>query len=320
MEADSWPKVANGVEEAEPSQEASSTYTFEDNAGQPFAVTGCNRLDFEPQVKAAVDVPDASTPTGLTVDVHVPQDAGLNPEGVAESDVEEITVTLPEGVTLNPGGADGLQACSLSEIGYLPEQSTPPDDLHFTPSFPSCPDQSKIATVTIHSPLLPNPLQGAVYLATPAPFGELNANPFNSLIAMYLVAEDPVSGTLVKLPGVVSLDPVTGRLTSTFDSPQLPFEDAELHFFGGGRAPLSTPPLAAPTRRKRSFTPWSGNEPVHSTSTFQITSGPNGSPCPSNPRPFAPDSGGGRRISSAGAFSAAARRRCTPTTDQPLGA
>ena len=46
------------------------------------------------------------------------------------------------------------------------------------------PESSKVATVTIHTPLLPNPLEGAAYLATPAPFGESGMNPFGSLIAM----------------------------------------------------------------------------------------------------------------------------------------
>ncbi len=292
VEGDSWQQPGNFTEPFPTSEPMQS-------------LDGCNKLRFEPEISVSPDVPDASTPTGLEVKVHVPQDAALNSEGLGESNVRDTTVTLPEGMTLNPGGADGLEACSETQIGYLPGGSSPPEDLHFTPKLPEplepgrnfCPDASKIGTVSIKSPLLPNPLEGAVYLAAQG------ANPFGSLIAMYLVAEDPVSGVLVKLAGEVSLDPSTGRVTTTFKkTPQLPFEDLKLHFFGGSRAPLSTPPLCGGYTTNASFTPWSGNEPVASSSTFKITTGPNGSPCPAQ-LPFAPSLTAGTTSIQAGGFS-----------------
>src|SRR6185312_532820 len=143
----------------------------------------------------------------------------------------------PNGVTLNPGGAGGLQACaqltgrSGAQEALEAQGKIVGIDLE-TSAPANCPSQSKIATVEIHTPLLPNPLEGAVYLAKPDPLGnlELGDNPFDSLIAMYLVAEDPVSGTLVKLPMQVRLDQATGQIVATVENPELPFEDAELHF------------------------------------------------------------------------------------------
>ena len=269
-------------------------------------LVGCNHLPFDPEIRATPDGQQASKPSGLTVDVHVPQEGQLNPTGLANSNIKDIAVTLPEGVTLNPAGADGLEACGEGLIGYLPEASHPPSELRFTPTLPDpleqglnfCPDASKIGTVKIKTPLLPNPLEGAVYLAAQ------NENPFGSLVALYLVAEDPVSGSLVKLPGRVSLNPMTGQITGTFENtPQLAFEDAEFHLFGGERAPLSTPAHCGLYTTNASYVPWSGNAAVDTQSSFQITSGPGGGPCPGASLPFAPSLAAGTTNIQAGAFS-----------------
>jgi hypothetical protein len=296
LTGDSWGAFGKPSEEAEP-----LSYRL------PEAIDGCNHLPFSPSIKITPDGSAGSTPTGVLADVHVPQTAILNAESLAESAVRDISVTLPEGMALNPAGADGLQACSEAQIGYLPGDSTPPEALHFSSSLPEplqpgvnfCPDASKVGTVKITTPLLANPLEGSVYLATQ------NANPFGSLVAMYLEARDPVSGTLVKLPGEVSLNQATGQITATFkNSPELPFEDAELHFFGGERAPLATPARCGTYTTNATFTPWSGNEPVSSHSSFNITSGPNGSACPGAALPFSPSLTAGTVNNQAGSFSA----------------
>jgi hypothetical protein len=270
------------------------------------ALSGCNRLQFAPEIKVAPDGQEASKPTGLSVDVHVPQEINTNAQGFASSNVKSITVAFPQGVTLNPSAADGLEACSEDEVGLLPGLGAQ-EELLFTPTLPQafCPDAAKIGTVKITSPLLPKgqPLEGALYLATPAPNGESAKNPFNSLLAMYIIAKDPVSGTLVKLPGKATLDPSTGQITSTFENnPQLAFEDAEIHLFGGERAPLATPATCGAKMTEATFTPWSGTGPVKSSSIFQITSGPNGSPCPSS-LPFSPSLTAGSTNINAGSFS-----------------
>jgi hypothetical protein len=275
----------------------------------PVGLDGCNRLPFAPEIRAAPDSSAASSSSGLDVDVHVPQQSVLHPESLAESGVRDITVALPEGVSINPSGSDGLEACSEALVGFtgLQELAVSPGSQTglFTPSLPEplmpgvnfCPDASKIGTATIHSPLLANPLVGSVYLATQ------NQNPFGSLVAMYVVVRDPVSGTLVKLAGQVSLTS-SGQIVTTFaNSPELPFEDAELDFFGGERAPLATPSRCGRYTTDASFTPWSGGEPVASSSTFEITHGPNGSPCPGASLPFRPSLTVGTSNISAGAFS-----------------
>jgi hypothetical protein len=271
VEMDSW---------AEPENRQSLGNT------QPMAsLDGCNRLPFSPTTSVAPDGQAGSTPTGLTIGIHVPQDVSLNAGGLSEADVKDTTVTLPPGVALNPAAADGLQACSEAQVALN------------TDSPAACPEASKVATVEIGSPLLPEPLVGEVYLA------EQNANPFGSLVALYLVAEDPTAGVLVKLAGEVKPDPVTGQLVSTFkNTPQLPFEDLKLHFFGGSRAPLNSPGLCGGYTTQSSIAPWSGNAPAEPFSEFQILSGPNGIGC-ANPLPFNPYMTGGTTNIQAGGFS-----------------
>ena len=276
VEADSWAQIG---------QFTSDEYTFANAAGEPAGEDGCSRLNFEPSISVAPDGQQGSEPTGLTVGVHVAQEASLNPEGLAESAVKDTTVTLPVGVALNPSGADGLFACGEAEVGL---GSAGPS---------ACPEASKVGTVEIHTPLLPNPLVGAAYLA------QQNANPFGSLIALYIVAYDPVSGVRVKLAGQVTPNPVTGQLVSTFkETPQLPFESLAINFFGGSRAPLGTPALCGGYTTTASIAPWSGNAPTQSSSEFEITSGPNGAPC-ADPLPFNPTLNAGTTSIQAGGFS-----------------
>jgi uncharacterized repeat protein (TIGR01451 family) len=287
---DSWSEPGRPSVEAEPKLRK---YTLEDPLDPSIAMDGCNQLAFEPSIKVTPSVPEASTSTGVNVDVHVPQEEILAPHSLAESAVKDITVRLPEGVALNPAGAGGLAGCSGGLVGFSGFGEPDPGLTTATfraalpkplePGVNFCPNASKIGTVKIKTPLLPNPLEGAVYLATQ------DENPFGSLIAMYIVAEDPVSGTLVELPGQVALDGASGQIEATFENnPELPFEDAELEFFGGERAPLATPAHCGAYETTASIAPWSGNPPATPSSTFDITSGPNGGPCPGSSLPFSP--------------------------------
>jgi hypothetical protein len=254
---------------------------------------GCGRLPFASEINVTPDLLAGSTPTGLKVDVHVPQEEALNANGLSPADVRNITVALPEGLQLNPSAADGLQSCSLSQIGFKGENPTSHVQ-EFTPDEPSCPDASKVASVTLKLPILPvgQNVTGFLYLAAPQNFQGLPENPFSSLVAMYLVAKDKVSGISVKLPGSVALS-ATGQITASFqNNPQAPFEDAEIQFFGGSRAPLATPARCTSYTTNAVFEPWSNggeiNEQRHSASHFNITTGPGASPCPGATLPFAP--------------------------------
>ena len=289
--ADSW---------VDPGDLVPKPYTFQNALGEPFGMDGCGKLSFSPSISVAPDGTEGSSPTGLTVGLHVPQENDLVANGLAESEVRDTTVALPEGVQLSPSAADGLLSCSQAQIGLQEDAA------------PTCPAASKVGTVQIKTPLLPNPLEGSLYLAAQ------EANPFGSLIALYLVAEDPVSGVLVKLAGKVTPNLVTGQLVSTFEeTPQLPFSDLTLHFFGSARAPLTTPSACGSYTTTTSITPWSGDPAVDPSSSFDITSGPNGSPC-SSPLPFTPGFQAGSTNLQAGAFTPFTLTMTRPDGDQTL--
>jgi hypothetical protein len=295
VEGDSWEQPGQFT--------APKEYEFQNSEGELLQQNGCDALNFGPSISVAPDGTQGSSPTGLAVDVHVPQNASLNPTGLAESSVKDTTVILPAGLVLNPAAADGLLACSLDEIALE------------SPAEQTCPEAAKVGTVKVKTPLLPNELEGAAYLAAQ------NANPFGSLIALYISVFDPVSGVRVRFAGEVKPDPVTGQLVSTFkNTPQLPFEDLTLHFFGGSRAPLGTPAACGAYTASASFAPWSGNPGANvSSPPFQITSGPNGAPC-SNPLPFNPSLTTGSLNLQAGAFTPFTLTMSRPDGNQNLDA
>jgi hypothetical protein len=266
--ADSWKEPSNHVE---------TTTALTNGAGGLLELEGCGHLPFDPAVSTEVSTADASSPSGLAVDVRVPQEEGEAPLGVGESDLKDTTFSLPAGVSLNPSAANGLEGCTETQVALASSGAG------------SCPEAAKVGTVRIHTPLLANDLTGAVYLASPQNFTSgLSENPFRSLVALYVVAEDAVSGVVVKLAGKVSPNEATGQLTTTFeDTPQLPFETLELSFFGGVRAPLSTPPTCGRYTSDAVFAPYSGTAPVRVSAPLQIANGPEGAGC-NAARPFAP--------------------------------
>jgi hypothetical protein len=237
----------------------------------PVVLEDCESVPFEPQMKIVPTSSEADSPTGLEVDLSIPQAGLLNKFATASAHLKRVEVTLPEGMAVNPSSADGLGGCSPRQI-----ELGGPDPA-------ACPPNSKIGAVELTTPLLEKTLYGSVYVAAQGD------NPFGSLIALYIAIEDPKTGIVVKLPGKVSPDPGSGRLTASFDqAPQLPFEDLHVELFAGPRASLINPPDCGSYSASAALTPWSAADPdsptaaevVTSATPFQISSGPGGSACP----------------------------------------
>jgi hypothetical protein len=267
--------------------EASASFLSHGSGGPGdfLGITDCNALDYPatgpraPTLQARPTTNVADAPSGLDVDLHIPQNE--DPNSTAEAHLKDTTVTLPEGLTVNPSGANGLDACSEADFGYT---STDPDGtIHTTPEAATCPDSAKLGTVEVDSPLLDHPLKddanggrAAVYIAKPFD------NPFDSLLALYITIDDPQTGVVVKLAGKVETSN-TGQLTATFENnPQLPFEHFLLHFKSGAHGALRTPPVCGNYETTSSLTPWSAPDsgpPATPSDPWSITQGPNGGAC-----------------------------------------
>lgn len=258
------------------------------------SVSGCGALAFEPRLSIALTSTAASTGTGVDIALTFPGGAaGLeHPTLLAEDEQRRVVATMPEGVTVNPSQANGLEACSEASFAGETLTSTPGQ---------GCPAASKIGTATALSPLLADPVTGSLYVAKPY------ENPFHSLIAVYLVLKLPARGILVKLAGKVSADPETGQINATFGDapypiPQLPVTSFQLHFREGVRSPLITPPSCGTYSAVVDFASWGGHAATAHPS-FQIDRGAAGASCPSGPEPFAPGFEAGAINNDAGSFS-----------------
>jgi hypothetical protein len=214
-----------------------------DTNGNPTAVTGCEDVPFDPAISVEPTSTKADSPTGLDVQLTMPTDGLLNPTGLAQSPLRDATVTLPEGMTISPSSADGLGACSDAQL----------DVNGAGPS--TCPDASKIGTVSIETPLLENALEGGVYIRSQGSNDPASGDMFR----LAIVVDDADTGIRLKLPGRVAADPDTGRLVTTFeDNPQIPFSKLHLRLKSGPRAPLATPADCGTKTVTSQLSSWSG--------------------------------------------------------------
>jgi hypothetical protein len=263
------------------------------------ANAGCGSVPFDASLTARPTTTVADSPAGLDVDLHVAQDEST--AGVAAAHLRDATVRLPAGLTVNPSSAVGLGACTPAEVGLTSPVGSGAAAFDATPA--ACPDSAKLGTVEVDTPLLDHPIAGSVYLASQG------QNPFGSLLALYIAADDARTGVVLKLAGRVEADPASGRLTATFlDNPQLPFEDLRVHFFEGPAAPLRTPTACGTYTTTADLRPWSapgsGADATPSDS-FAVASVPAGGGCASGEAglPDAPSFEAGTESPLAGAFA-----------------
>jgi hypothetical protein len=263
LEMDSWQRPEQWV--------------VSETAMYPGGLSGCNALQFEPTLAVTPETAQADTPAGYEVALRVPQEPDVMSD-LATPDLRDAAVTLPAGVALSPGAADGLAGCPATGAeginiasGWMPTGEQPLD-----PADPEaieiaadglphvargkCPAASQIGTLEIATPLLREKLEGHVYVAQPEcePCSEADARE-GRMLGLYLEAVG--SGIVIKLKGDVTVDPATGQLTAHFaENPQLPFSELKLRLEGGARAPLANPQTCGEAATTSTLTPWSAPE------------------------------------------------------------
>jgi hypothetical protein len=277
-----------------------------DSEGNPQPFTGCGKLGFKPSIGAQPTTKAAQSPSGLDLSVKVKDEGLTSLEGLSQSRIRKVALTLPEGMTANPSVAEGLEVCSESDLKGETLSTAPGE---------GCPQASKLGTVEVESPLVAKTLKGSLYQATP--YENLAED---SLIAFYFVIRDKELGVLVKQTAKVEPDPKTGQLTGITDEvPQLPFSEFRLKFREGARSPLISPPSCGTHTVKAMLTPWSGGSPIEATSSFQIVSGPNEGPCPKGGTPpFEPGFSAGTLNNNAASHSPFLMRLTRRDGDQDL--
>ncbi len=281
-------------------EEASKMYTT------PIGTEGClggglfTAPPFAPTFSLTPETTQSDQPDGVTTELKLPHDP--SPTGIDSSQLENATVTLPEGMTLNPSAAHGLEACTPKQIGIGTRNKV------------ECPVGSKVGTVTLNVPdLPPESLQGNIYLGGPES-GPITGPPYT----MYIDAESARYGISVRLKGTVVPNEATGRLTVTFaKNPEQPFSEAILNFKGGPLAPLANPLACVVATTETSLTPYTGTAAQSPFSSFLVDSNGSGGACAA-PLPFALTQSTSSLPATAGASTSFTLNLTRPTGQQYL--
>ena len=238
---------------------------------------GCDKVPFTPATSADPGTDQTDSPTGPTVNVTVPFEPGAS---VYQSNVKVARVTLPKGMGLNPSSAPDLHTCSDQQFGKGTRNPV------------ACPANSKIGTVAIDTPVLPDgTLMGNVYLGEPKKNGP-GVNETGEQFRVFLDAESAARGLSVRLVGNVIANNQTGQLTAVVnEAPQVPFDLVQVKLDGGPKATLTSPPTCGPNQTSHAMTAWSGTPdggPIDKG--FTSTNAPGGGACARSlgERPFSP--------------------------------
>jgi hypothetical protein len=246
------------------------------------ALNECQLVPFNPTFALSPSTTASDEPDGITTELGLPR---FPEKEVDSAQLNTATVTLPEGMTLNPSAAAGLTACT-------PAQAR----IHSSTPGTSCPSNSVLGTVSLNVPTLPpGSFTGNIYLGGPES-GPITGPPYT----LYVDAESARYGVSVRLKGSTTPNPTTGRVTTSFtENPEQPFTNLTLKFNGGALAPIANPLGCGTATTQTSLTPFTGTATQSPTSSFVVDSNGKGGSCAS-PLPFAPTQSTANQTANAG--------------------
>jgi hypothetical protein len=244
----------------------------------PLETMNCQAVPFSPSFEVKPETTKMEEPDGAEVTINTPQNQ--KPSELATAHLKTVTVTLPEGLTINPSAANGLDACTAEQVEITPAKPTN-----------TCPGASKIGSATLETPAVLAPsgepaehegvLTGNIYLGKPAS-GPITGPPYT----IYVTAESAEYGVGLVQKGTIVPNELTGQLKATFDeNPQSPFSHFKMKFNGGPLAPLANPLTCGTATTAASLAPWSGNPASTFSPVFVVDSNGSGGACAS-PLPF----------------------------------
>jgi hypothetical protein len=291
-----------------------STVTLTPKEGPPVKktytappITGCESVPFNPGFALTAGTKVSDQTDGVTTELSLPHDP--SPTKLDSSEVNTATVTLPEGLTLNPSAAAGLEACTPEQIGLEKGVFVRKPVPHIGEQI-ECPEGSKLGTVTLNVPgLPPGSLQGNVFLGGPAT-GPITGPPY----IVYVAAESERYGVLFRLRGEAIPNETTGQLTTTFrENPEQPFSNLTVRFNKGPLAPLANPLKCEASFATTLFTPFTNTAAKAPTAVFEVTG------CPGTP-PFSPTQSTSSEPAQAGANTTFTQSVVRPQGNQYLAA
>ncbi len=227
----------------------------------PVAATGCDSLAFNPSIALTAGDSQSDQPDGVSAKLTVPQKTEETSKPNSP-DVQTAEVTLPEGMTLNPSAAKGLEGCSNAQFAGE-----------------SCPAGSKVGSFGLNAPGIPDgSLTGGVYVGSPEPGQDAESG---GEFRIFLLGYSAQYGVGLHLEGRVEANAGTGRLTAVFaNAPQVPFESLTLNFDSGNQAPLANPLSCGAAEPAATIAPYGGEAPARATTTGFVVDGDGaGGPC-----------------------------------------